>query len=91
FEREVLLTPGEPARLQFQVCHMGHTFKQGHRIRVAISATTEIVEPNHHTGEPVATAVERRKALESIFHDTQRPSNILLPVFSGNFTPESDE
>lgn len=85
FEREVLLVPNEPARLQFHVVHMGHTFKKGHRIRLAISATVaNALEPNHHTGEPVATAVERRKATQSIFHDSARPSNIVLPILNND-------
>jgi uncharacterized protein len=82
FEREVLLTPGQPARLAFFVCHMGHVFRQGHRIRVAISATVaNMLEPNHHSGEPVASAVERRVAVEMVFHDEARPSHIVLPIF----------
>ena len=81
FEQEVPLTPGEPDLLPFHVCHMGHTFLAGHHIRVSICATAyPVIEPNHHTGEPVATAVERRTATEMIFHDTQRPSHLVLPV-----------
>jgi putative CocE/NonD family hydrolase len=81
FEREVLLQPDEPARLSFHVCHMGHVFKREHRVRVAICATVaNWLEPNHHTGEPVAAAVERRKAVEKIFHDAARPSHVVLPV-----------
>jgi putative CocE/NonD family hydrolase len=82
FEREVLLTPGEPVRLAFFVCHMGHVFKQGHRIRVALCATAaNLLEPNHHTGAPVASAVERRKAVETVFHGPARPSHVVLPLF----------
>lgn len=82
FDKEVPMTPGEPDLLPFHVCHMGHTFLAGHRIRVSISATAfPAIEPNHHTGEPVATAVERRTATETIFHDTRRPSHLVLPIF----------
>jgi putative CocE/NonD family hydrolase len=82
FDREVLLVPGEPARLSFHVCHMGHVFRKGHCIRIAISATVaNVLEPNHHTGEPLALAREWRKATETLFHDTTRPSHIVLPLF----------
>jgi uncharacterized protein len=85
FEREVLLTPGTPARLGFHICHMGHVFKKGHQVRISISATAAgVLDPNHHTGEPIATAVRRDKAIESIFHDTDRPSCIVLPLFKVN-------
>jgi putative CocE/NonD family hydrolase len=81
FDREVLLTPGEPALLPFHVCHMGHAFLAGHRIRISIAATASpLIEPNHHTGEPVATAVERRPATELVFHDAARPSHLIFPV-----------
>ena len=81
FDKEVLLTPGEPVLLSFHVCHSGHTFLAGHRIRVSISATAfPAIEPNHHTGEPVATAVERRTATETVFHDHERPSHLVLPL-----------
>jgi putative CocE/NonD family hydrolase len=82
FDREVPLTPGEADLVPFHVCHMGHTFLAGHRIRVSLSATAyPAIEPNHHTGEPVATATERRTATETIFHDRERPSHLVLPVF----------
>ncbi|MDJ0656686.1 MAG: CocE/NonD family hydrolase [Xanthomonadales bacterium] len=85
FHRETLMTPGEPVRLRFHVCHMGHTFKPGHRIRVVLTATADrLLEPNHHTGEPVLTAVERRTARQTIFHDAERPSRIVLPEFQGD-------
>jgi putative CocE/NonD family hydrolase len=82
FDSEVPLVPGKPALLPFHVCHMGHTFLAGHRIRVSICATAHpAIEPNHHTGEPVATAVDRRTAVETVFHDAQRPSHLVLPLF----------
>jgi len=82
FEQEVSLVPGETARLVFHVCHMGHVFQKGHRIRVALTTTVaNMLEPNHHTGEPIATAVKRCKATELIYHDASRPSHVILPVF----------
>jgi putative CocE/NonD family hydrolase len=81
FDREVPLVPHEPALLPFHVCHLGHTFLAGHRLRVTLSATAHpAIEPNHHTGEPVATAVERRTATQQVFHDRTRPSYLVLPV-----------
>lgn len=83
FDREVPLVPGEPAKLSFHVCHMGHVFKKGHRLRVAISATVaNVLEPNHHTGEAVAIAGQRRKAVQTIFHDAKQPSCLWVPVTS---------
>lgn len=83
FDREVMLTPGTAVCLAFHVCHMGHVFKRGHCIRIALTATVaNLLEPNHHTGEPVATAVVRRRARQTIYHDPRHPSCISLPIFT---------
>lgn len=81
FEREVMMTPGEVVRAEFHVCHSGHTFAAGHRIRVHITGTGDgMLEPNHHTGEPVLTAVDRVPATVTIHHSPGHPSAIILPV-----------
>jgi putative CocE/NonD family hydrolase len=81
FEKEVMLTPGVPALLAFHVCHMGHCFRKGHRIRVALTATVaNMLEPNHHTGAPVATALERKPAVYSVLHGPQFLSSVILPA-----------
>lgn len=85
YDREVLLSPGEPERMHFHVCHMGHTFQAGHSIRLVITGTAaELLEPNHHTGEPVLTAVERRTATETVYHDRDRPSHLTLPILQAS-------
>ncbi len=82
FDLESPLVPGEPAEMKFHVCHMGHTFLRGHRVRVVLTATADrLLEPNHHTGEPILTATERRTANQTIFHDDAMPSRLILPVF----------
>jgi uncharacterized protein len=81
FDQEKLLTPGTPARLEFHICHMGHVFKTGHRVRVALCATVaNVLDPNHHTGEPVKSAQTRFEAIETVFHDSKRPSRVFMPV-----------
>jgi len=80
YDKEVPLIPGEVAELSFPICHMGHNFKIGHSVRIVITATVDkIIEPNHHTFEPVLTAVERRPADLWIFHDGDHPSRVILP------------
>ena len=37
--------------------------------------------PNQNTGNPIATDTEWKVARQTIFHDRQRPSALVLPVF----------
>jgi len=85
FHQEVMATPQKPMRLRFHICHSGHVFQKGHRVRVSIMGTvSNVLEPNHHTGEPVLTAVTRHAAVETLFHDHTRPSSMCFRILKGN-------
>lgn len=78
-----LLTPNKPELFRIDLGHIGHRFLPGHRIRVEISSSAyPMFNPNQNTGNPIATDVEWRTAKQSIFHDTSRPSALVLPVYS---------
>jgi putative CocE/NonD family hydrolase len=81
YDREVLLTPGEPVevRLTFNLC--AHEFAAGQRVALLLRPDMfPFIDPNPNTGEPIATAVEMRKANITVFHGADRPSRIDLPV-----------
>jgi hypothetical protein len=62
----------------------GYRFRSGHRIRVQISGGAHPrFARNPGTGEPLGTAVALRAGHQSVFHDAEHPSAILLPVVSG--------
>jgi putative CocE/NonD family hydrolase len=62
----------------------GYRFRSGHRIRVQISGGAHPrFARNPGTGEPLGTAVALRAGYQSVFHDAEHPSAILLPVVSG--------
>lgn len=90
FDHEVLLTPGEPTKLAFDVGWISQIFNKGHRIRVTVASTgAPLYEPNPQTGEPLsidfpANAV---KAVNTIHHSREHASRILAPVMAA--TPES--
>lgn len=85
YEQTELLTPGEPALFKIELFDIGHTFKPGHRIRVEVSSSAfPLVSPNQNTGNPVATDTEWKNADQTIYHNRQRPSHILLPVICTN-------
>ena len=79
-----MLTPGEPTEFRLDNSDAAHTFLPGHRIRVRITSSFyPWVFPNPNTGNPIATDTHApRHARQTVFHDGQRPSRLLLPVMS---------
>jgi uncharacterized protein len=80
-EKTDLLTPGKVEQYRIDLGHTAHSFQPGHRVRVEISSSAAPwYNPNQNTGHPVATDVEWRTAHQTIYHDAQHPSALLLPV-----------
>jgi putative CocE/NonD family hydrolase len=81
FDQERLLTPGQAVRVTIPLTYLGHRVPAGSRLRLLISGSNfPWADPNPHTGEPIATAVAMRCALQTVFHDDDRPSTLTLPV-----------
>ena len=58
-----------------------NAFKPGHRIRVEVSSSNfPRFDRNTNTGNLIAEDGELTTAVQTIFHDSQRPSHITLPV-----------
>jgi putative CocE/NonD family hydrolase len=58
-----------------------HRFRRGHRIRVQVSSGAfPRYARNPGTGEPRATATTLRPADQSVHHDPEHPSAVILPV-----------
>lgn len=82
-----LLNPGAVEKYSIDLGAIGHRFLPGHRIRVEVSSSAyPMFNPNQNTGNPIATDTEWNTARQRIFHDTTRPSALVLSVF----TPSSD-
>ena len=86
----VRLTPGsvtpEPdgsLHISIEVWPTAYHFRKGQRIRVQISsgAHPRFVR-NAGSGEPLATGTKLCIAEQTVYHDPQHPSAILLPVLS---------
>jgi len=60
----------------------GNVFARGHRIRIEISSSYyPYYLRNPNTGEDnIGLATEFQTATQTIFHDTERPSHVVLPV-----------
>jgi hypothetical protein len=56
-------------------------FARGHRIRLEISSSNfPRYARNQNTGLPLGTSAEIKTATQTIFHDAQHPSHLLLPL-----------
>jgi putative CocE/NonD family hydrolase len=81
FDREVPLTPGRPVEVRIPLTYVGHQLPAGSRLRLLISGDNfPLIDPNPHTGEPIATAVRTQVAHQSVLHDGAHPSRLELPV-----------
>jgi len=80
-EKPSLIEPGKIYRYEIPLRPTGIVFKKGHRIRVEITSSDfPIYNRNLNTGKDPYTSTEMVKATQTIYHDRQHPSHILLPV-----------
>jgi putative CocE/NonD family hydrolase len=84
------LRPGLPElaadgtrHITFDLWPTAHRFKRGHRLRVQVSSGAHPrYARNTGSGEPLATATKLIAADQSIYHDPDHPSAIVLSVVS---------
>ena len=80
-ETPKLMTPGEVYRMTIDAGVTSNVFRAGHRIRLEISSSNfPRFDRNPNTGMLPADATEMRKATQTVFHDHDRHSYLLLPV-----------
>jgi putative CocE/NonD family hydrolase len=80
FDQEVLLAPGVPVKVRIPMSYVAHRMNPASILRLMVGADHfPHIDPNPNTGEPIATAIEMRVSVETIFHDVERPSAVLLP------------
>src|SRR5262245_60092131 len=76
-----LLEPGRIYRIHLGDLMTGNTFKQGHRIRIHISASFfPNFSRNLHTSELESISTKMRTERITIHHDRQYPSRLIFPV-----------
>ena len=81
YDAERLLAPDETVRVRIPLTYVAHRVPAGSRLRLLIGGSNfPMGDPNPHTGAPVATALEMRTAVQTVFHDGARPSRLVLPV-----------
>jgi putative CocE/NonD family hydrolase len=80
-DKPSLIQPGEICRYEIDLWVTSNAFQPGHKIRVEISSSNfPRFDRNLNTGEPFATGTKWIKATQTIYHDEEHPSHVLLPV-----------
>jgi putative CocE/NonD family hydrolase len=76
-----LMIPAEVYRLTIDAGVTSNVFLAGHRVRLEISSSNfPRFDRNPNTGRPVEDEKTLRKAVQTVFHDRNRRSYVLLPV-----------
>jgi len=80
-EKQVLAHPGEVYPIMVDLGVTSYVFLPDHRIRVEISSSNfPRFDRNPNTGRPIADETKLRIARQTVLHDAQHPSHILLPI-----------
>jgi putative CocE/NonD family hydrolase len=76
--------PGAVYKITIDAGVTGNVFMKGHRIRVEISSSNfPRFDRNPNTGGPIADETRLVKASQTVYHDRQRPSHVVLMVMGG--------
>jgi putative CocE/NonD family hydrolase len=80
-KQEHLMTPGTVYPFTIKLYPTSNVFKKGHRIRVDISSSNfPRFDVNPNTGEPLNNQRRWLTAVNTIYHDRNHPSCIVLPI-----------
>ncbi|MFC5456596.1 CocE/NonD family hydrolase [Prosthecobacter fluviatilis] len=80
-KEEKLMQPGKVYPITIKLYPTSNVFKKGHRIRVDISSSNfPRFDVNPNTGEPLQQHRRTVTATNTVHHDREHPSQIVLPV-----------
>jgi len=80
-ENPTLITPGKVYEYRISLWETSNVFKAGHRIRIEVSSSNfPRYARNLNTGKNFATDTEIKTAVQTIYHDRDHPSALVLPV-----------
>ena len=80
-ENPSLIKAGKVYRYEIDLWVTSNVFLAGHKIRVEISSSNfPRFDRNPNTGSRFGSDKKLRKAKQTIYHDTEHPSHILLPI-----------
>ena len=81
FENPKLLKPGKTYRFFIEVGVVSNVFLKGHKIRVEVSSSNfPRFDRNLNNGGKLGVDTEIVIANQTVYHDAEHPSHILLPI-----------
>ena len=84
-EHASLMNPGQTYRITLDLWATSNVFLRGHRLRLEISSSNfPRFDRNPNTGEDIKSARRFVSATNTVFHDAQHPSALVLPVMQGH-------
>jgi uncharacterized protein len=79
--REELLKPGRVYEFKIDLWVVSNLFMKGHRIRLDVSSSSfPKYDRNPNTGHPFGQDSDLLVAEQTVFHDLERPSRVVLPI-----------
>jgi putative CocE/NonD family hydrolase len=76
-----LIEPGRPYEYEIDLWSTSNVFKAGHRIRLEITSSNfPRWDRNPNTGQPLGASSEMVPAQQTILHNREHPSYVVLPV-----------
>jgi putative CocE/NonD family hydrolase len=76
-----LIEPGKVYAIALELSPSSNLFKRGHKLRLDISSSSfPQFDVNPNTGEPLGLHTHIEIAQQTIYHDADCPSHLLLPV-----------
>jgi putative CocE/NonD family hydrolase len=78
-----LIEPGKIYAYNVELLPIAIIFRKGHRIRIHISSSSwPLWDRNQNTGHPIGMDTEMIVAHQTLHHDADYPSRIILPIVS---------
>ena len=80
-DRPELIESGKVYAYNINAWNTCEVFKRGHRVRLEISSSAfPKYDRNLNTGTPLGTTIDMKTAQQTVYHDAQHPSHVLLPI-----------
>ncbi len=80
-EHPTPIVPGQPYRYTIKIWPTSYQVPAGSRVRLEISSSDfPQYAPNPNTGEPFGQSAAVQGATQTIFHDAEHPSSVVLPI-----------
>ena len=80
-EKPELMNPGQVCKLTLNLWSTSNVFLAGHKLRLEVSSSNfPRFDRNLNTGEDQARTDDWVKATNAVYHDTEHPSALIVPV-----------